>query len=228
MAGMRIITAALALALAAPAWPQAATESWDGLVEVRARRLDSAFLMPGADFRPYRRVMLDEPEVAFRPGWQQSMQRSRTARLTDADAARIREGVAANTTDLFVDEFTRAGFEVVTVAGPDVLRVRTAVVNLFINAPDVPTAGRNRSFTTNAGEATLILEARDSVTGALLARAVDRQEARGLPGPTTRVSNTSEFRNVARGWARIAASRLQALQGISPVPDTLTPGQRLD
>ncbi|WP_448578658.1 DUF3313 family protein [Thermaurantiacus sp.] len=228
MAGMRLLAAAVALALAVPAFAGEAVESWDGLVEVRSRRLDAAFLMPGADFRPYKRVMLDPPGVAFRRGWMQDMQRSRTARLTEADAARIREAVAANITDIFVEEFTRAGFEVVTVAGPDVLRVRTDVVNLFINAPDVPTAGRSRSFTTNAGEATLVLEARDSDTGALLARAVDRQEARGLPGPTTRVSNSSEFRTVARGWARIAASRLQALQAISPLPETLTPGQRLD
>lgn len=228
MTGKLLMAAALALALSQPAPAIAGDDTWDGLVEVRARGLNSAFLMPGTDFRPYTKVMLDEPEVAFRPGWLRDQQRSRSARMTDADAMRIKEGVSANTIDLFVDEFTRAGFEVVTMPGPNVLRVRTAVVNLFINAPDVPTPGRTVSFTTNAGEATLILEARDSMTLALLARAVDRQEARGLPGPATRVSNTSEFRTVARGWARISAGHLRTLQEISPVPEPLTPGQRLN
>ncbi len=228
MTGKLLIITALMLAAAVPVSAGPEGENWDGLVEVRARGLDAAFLMPGTDFRPYTKVMLDEPEVAFRPGWLRDQQRSRSARMTDADAMRIKEGVSANTIDLFVDEFTRAGFEVVTMPGPNVLRVRTAVVNLFINAPDVPTAGRTVSFTTNAGEATLILEARDSMTLALLARAVDRQDARGLPGPATRVSNTSEFRTVARGWARTSAGHLQTLQAISPVPETLTPGQRLN
>lgn len=224
----KLLAVVVALAVAVPAVAQEARDSWDGLVEVSARRLDSAFLLPGADFRPYRKVMLDEPEVAFRAGWMQTMQRSRSIRLTETDAARIKETVAANTTDLFVDEFTRAGFEVVTLPGPDVLRVRTAVLNLFVNAPDVASPGRSRSFTSNAGEATLVLEARDSQTGALLARAVDRREGRGLPGPTTRVSNTSEFRTVARGWARVSAGHLQSLQALSPVPESLTQGQRLD
>jgi hypothetical protein len=41
------------------------------------------------------------------------------------------------------------------------------------------------------------------------------------------VTNKSEFRSLANSWARIAASRLSTLQEISPVPDPLTPGQRL-
>ena len=58
-APMLLIAAALlgsaSLAVAAP------VASWDGLTEVNSRRMDSAFLLPGADFRPYTKVMLDEP-----------------------------------------------------------------------------------------------------------------------------------------------------------------------
>lgn len=218
------------LAVATPATAQApATESWDGLVEVNARRLDSAFLAPGADFRPYTKVMIDEPEVAFRQNWLRDMNRSRSAgrRVTEEDAARIQQSVGASTVDVFSRAFTNAGFEVVTRPGPDVLDLRTAIVNLFVNAPDTMSAGRSTTFTTNAGEATLVLEARDSLTNALLARVVDRRETRGIPGPTNRVTNTSEFRTLANDWARIAASRLGTLKEISPVPDPLTPGQRL-
>lgn len=207
----------------------AAVDTWDGLVQVNARRIDAAFLMPGADFRPYIKVMLDEPEVAFRQNWMRQMNRSRSTgrRVTEADAARIMESVSASKIDIFVRAFTDAGFEVVTRPGPDVLRVSTGIVDLFVNAPDTQTAGRSTTFTTNAGEATLILEARDSETNALLARLVDRRETRGIPGPTNRVTNTSEFRTLANNWARIAASRLSTLKEISPVPDPLTPGQRL-
>jgi len=222
---------ALLLVATSPAGAQApaATESWDGLVEVNARQIDAAFLLPGADFTPYTKVMLEQPGVAFRQSWMRDMNRTRSAgrRVTEADAARIQESVSASTIDIFTRAFTDAGFEVVTRDGPDVLRVDTAVVNLFVNAPDTMSAGRTTTFTANAGEATLVLEARDSQTNALLARVIDRRATRGIPGPTNRVTNTSEFRTLANSWARIAATRLNTLKEISPVPDPLTPGQRL-
>ena len=127
-------------------------ESWSGLVEVNARQFDSAFLLPGADFRPYTKVMLDEPQVAFRNNWLRSVNSGSASRarnrVTEADAERILATVSTNTTDIFAREFERAGFKVVTAAGPDVLRVRIGVVNLFVNAPDTLSAGRSRSFTT--------------------------------------------------------------------------------
>jgi hypothetical protein len=225
----RILLSGIALSMALPATSQTAAESWDGLVEVNARRVDAAFLRPGADFRPYTKVMIDEPEVAFRQNWMRDMNRSRSTgrRVTDADAQRILDSVGSSTVDIFARAFTDAGFEVVTRPGPDVLEVRTGILDLFVNAPDTMSAGRSTTFTTNAGEATLVLEARDSQTRALLARVVDRRETRGLPGPTNRVTNTSEFRTLANSWAGIAASRLNTLKEISPIPDPLTPGQRL-
>jgi hypothetical protein len=222
--------AGLAMLLAAaPVAAQSADDSWDGLVAVNARQLDAAFLSPGSDFRPYTRVMVEEPEVAFRPNWVRDQNRARSAgrRVSDSDVARIKDTVSASTIDSFARAFSDAGFEVVTRAGPDVLKLRTAIVNLSINAPDTRSAGRVTTFTTNAGEATLVLEVRDSDTNALLARVVDRREARDIPGRANSVTNTAEFRSIASHWARIAAKRLNTLQEISPVPDPLTPGQRL-
>ncbi len=210
------------IAVAAPA------ATWDGLTEVNSRQMGNAFLLPGADFRPYAKVMLDEPEVAFRNNWLRDVNRSSSVgRVTQADADRILATTAVNTTDIFTEEFKRAGYDVVTSPGPNVLRVRIGVIDLFVNAPDVRSAGRSRTFTTNAGEATLVLEARDSQTNALLGRTIDRRETRGMPGQANRVTNTSEFRRLAQTWARISAGKLVALKAVSPVPDPLTPGQRL-
>jgi hypothetical protein len=41
-------------------------DTWDGLVEVKPKRMDAAYLLPGADFRSYTKVMIDPSEVAFR------------------------------------------------------------------------------------------------------------------------------------------------------------------
>jgi hypothetical protein len=232
-----LLTASLALLLVAapvaaqqPAQDTAVTESWDGLVEVNARRFDNAFLLPGADFRPFTKVMLDEPEVAFRQNWLRDVNRGSrgaTGRVTERDAQRILDSVGAGKIDLFTTAFNNAGFEVVTRPGPDVLRIRTAIVNLVVNAPDTMSAGRSATFTPNAGEATLILEARDSQTNALLARVIDRRETRRIASRASRVTNSADFRALAADWARIAASRLTTLRDISPVPDPLTPGQQL-
>jgi hypothetical protein len=227
---MRILFTALALAVAAPVL--AASPSWDGLTEVSSRRMGTTWLLAGADFRPYKKVMIAEPEVAFRNNWMRDVNRGRSARrVSQADADRILATVATNLTDVFAQEFTRAGFDVVTKPGPDVLTLNVDIINLFVNAPDTGSSARSQSFTTNAGEATIVLEARDSETRALLARAVDRRQTQnnvGMGTQANRVTNTADFRRLAQGWARTTASKLQGLQAISPVPDPLSPGQRVN
>lgn len=229
-----IVATALMLGSAAVGTTMAAAAEpvWDSLVEVNSRRMGSAFLLPGADFRPYDSVMLDEPEVSFRNNWLRDVNRNTRGgrRVSQSDAERILATTATNTTDIFTAEFERAGFKIAKTAGPNVLRIRTGVVDLFVNAPDVPSAGRSTSFTTNAGEATLVMEARDSQTNALLGRVIDRRQTRGTGGmnnmsQSNRVTNTSEFRALARRWAQISASKLNDLKAVSPVPDPLAAGQ---
>src|SRR5450432_2445340 len=44
-------------------------DSPDGLVKVAPRRMEMAWLRPGADFRLYTKVMVDPTQVAFQPNW---------------------------------------------------------------------------------------------------------------------------------------------------------------
>jgi hypothetical protein len=209
-----------------------APESWDGLVEVQAKKMDAVFLLPGADFRPYTKVMIDPTQVAFHKDWMRSMnqtQRDLSRRVTQEDADRILSAARSNFDDIFGEAFTKAGIDVVTAPGPDVLRVSTAVVNLYVNAPDIPTAGRSYTFTAEAGEATLIIETRDSMTGALMGRVVDRRETRGTTGMqmTTSATNVSEFRALFKQWAGITVKGIDELKAHSPVPTDLKPKQKL-
>ena len=206
-------------------------ESWDGLVEVKAKRMDAVFLLPGADFRSYTKVMIDPTQAAFKKDWMRSMQETRrlSDRPTEEDAQKILEAARTNFGDVFVAAFKDAGYTVVTEPGADVLRISTAVVNLYVNAPDTMSAGRSYSFTTEAGEATLILETRDSLTGALMGRVLDRRETRGTASMqmATSVSNLSEFRALFKQWAGIAVKGMEELKAHSPVPADLKPGQKL-
>ena len=185
-----------------------APESWDGLVQVKPKRMDAAYVLPGADFRQYTKLMIDPTQVAFQKDWQKRINDTRrmSDRVDDEQAQKILAAARTNFDDVFVEEFTKAGYTIVKEPGPDVLRVSTAVVNLYINAPDTMSAGRSYSFTAEAGEATLVLEVRDSLTS---------------------VTNQTEFRALFRQWASIAAKGLEELKSHSPVPTDLKPGQKM-
>lgn len=193
---------------------------FDELVQVRSRQLDMVYLLPGADFRPYKKVMIDPVQVSFRPDWQSRTNRSRGAPrgISDADAEQISQAARTGFEEIFAAAFKRKGYEVVTSPGPDVLRLRPSVVNLFINAPQPTTPGM-RSYVVQAGEATLTLEARDSLTGAILGVAIDRSSTRNLGGVTlaSGPSNRLDFGDLFRSWADIAVRGLEQLRAASPV-----------
>ena len=221
----------LAMFLGTAIADEAAT-NWDGLVEVKPRKMDAVFLLPGADFRPYTRVMIDPTDVAFHKDWMKNMNepsREMSRRISQDEAAEILAAARSNFDDIFNEAFTKAGYAVVTAPAPDVLRVSTAVVNLYLNAPDTMSAGRSRTFTANAGEATVVIEVRDSTTGALLGRVLDRRETMDSAGMqmATSVSNLSDFRQLFKQWATTSAKGLDELKAHSPVPLDLKPKQKL-
>ena len=205
-------------------------QSWDGLVEIKPRRMDAAFLLPGADFRPYTKVMIDPTQVAFQKNWMRRMNETRdlSRRVSQAEADQILAAARAGFDEVFVEEFTKAGYAVVTTPGPDVLRVSTAVIDLYINAPDLGSSGMSKTYTTEAGEATLFVETRDSQTNALMGRVIDRSETQGIAGRTqaNRATNTTEFRLLFQRWAGITIQGLAELKAHSPVPMDLKPGQK--
>lgn len=218
-----------ALLVAVPAANAAdAPKTWDGLTEVKSPKMDVAYLMAGTDFRSYTKVMLDQPEVAFQKNWMRDMNSDINRRVTPKDAERILAAVQTDTSEIFEKAFTKAGYTVVTEAGADVLRIRSAVTDIYVNAPDTMSSGFGRTFTANAGEATLVLELRDGLTNALLGRVLDRRETQGSPGQSTRFTNEAEYRDLASLWAKTSVKGLEALKAVSPVPDPLTPGQKLN
>lgn len=217
-----ICTAALALATAAPFTPviAKAPDNIEGLYKVPSKRFDLVYLLPDADFRSYTKVMFDTPEVAFQKNWQRdynSSIRGPDRRISDEDAQRILDAARTGLTDVFAKVYTKAGYEVVTAPGPDVLRLKTSVVNLDVVAPDLMTAGRSRTFSRDAGSATLVLEARDSRTGALLGSAVDTRDiGDSMPFVRNSVTNRSDFEQAFQYWAKISVDGLNELKQLSP------------
>ena len=215
------IVAAVALAISAPGVAAKAPATWDGMVQVKSKKLGLAYLLPDADFRVYSKVMFDKPEVAFAKNWQRDFNRSAmtlSGRISDKDVRDAVTQAEGSLSKIFPERFTHEGYQVVTEAGPDVLRLGVAIVNLEVNAPERDIPGRSSTFAVDAGEATFAIEARDSLTGQLLGRAVDRREAG--EGPAYRrnySSNLADFEALFDTWARIAARGLTDLRSASPV-----------
>jgi hypothetical protein len=222
---LALVTTGLALAKDIP-------DNWDGLVRIKPKRVDAAYVAPGTDFRAYSKVMLDPTYVAFKKDWMRNINDSSVGvsrDVTEEDARKILEKAKSGFTEVFTKEFQKAGIAVVTAPGADVLRLTPGVIDLYINAPDTMSAGRSRTYTMDAGEATLVLEARDSTSNALLGRVLDRRETQsgGAMMVTSSVTNIADFERLFSQWAKIAIKGFGELKAQSPVPQDLKPNTKL-
>jgi hypothetical protein len=178
---------------------------WDGLVRQRNARLGALFVKPDVDIAVYQNVVLDPVEVRFSRSWNPNRTASDVSRRLDArDVAAIQTRLAELVHEIFAEELNEAGYPIVAEAGHDTLRVTAAIVDLYVSAPDTLPPGRVTIFTADSGRMTLVLELRDSVTGEILARAVDTRTGRRSGGGvtvTSRTTNTADARRAIRVWA---------------------------
>ncbi len=215
------VCAALPASAASKAETKAAVNeimSHDGLEQVKTKQADLVYARPGASLAGYTKVMLGPIDVAFSKSWDPKRPGS-SFRITNEEREDIRSGVAKIVRDEFIKTLqAKDGYQVVDTAGPDVLKLKASIINLYVNAPDVATAGLTRTYVSSAGEMTLVLEAYDSETGQVLSRVVDRQESDmrggGKMSWSNRVMNTSEAELIASDWARKLRKALDKAHGV--------------
>ena len=206
---------ATTLAVLAPLAAAAAElpKSWDGLVLVKSKKLEAVYLAPGADFAGYDKILLGPTEVAFEKHWVQNynLQADFDHQLSDSQAQQIMAAVRKGFQSIFAKAFTNAGYTVVDTPAKDVLRLNSAVANLALTAPDT-NADFSSTYGSSAGQATMILEARDSLTGALLGRALDAEVAGNYWQQLNQVTNWQDFHDVGDQWAKAVVSGLEKLR----------------
>lgn len=218
--GLAIAGLAIATAPALAQRQQPPVE-WDGLMLVDSDRFDVAYLAPGVDFSVYTKVMIDPTQAAFKKDWVRDYNRDAqlSARISDDEALEALTMIQSGFEEVFAQAYRDAGYEVVTTPAPDVLRLATGVVNITVSAPDRMTPSRSMSFAGEAGQAALILEARDSMSGALLGRGVDQREIgdNQFAMRRTSVSNRFDFEQAFEAWADMSADALGKLRSL-PAP----------
>jgi hypothetical protein len=215
----RALTLSLLLAcvFASPASAKKPPQNWDGLELKKVKGLDAVYVRPNVQFAPYKSVMLDPSAVEFSKNWEKSFDFS--DRPDASDMQKIRDNLSALMRERFTVELVEHGYTVVEASAEDTLHVGTAIIDLFINAPDTRDANIKRTYTTSAGRMTLVLEARDGPTGQLLARAVDKQEDDHMGGMmlwTTSATNTNDARRIIDVWAKKLREALDRLNGKEP------------
>ncbi len=191
--------------------------TFDGLHEVTGVRVDKAWARPGFDITGYSKIKLQGAGIEFRPGGESG--RTYLSR-TNADHFEVtpeqRERFQALVTRAFLQELAKSeSFEIVNDPGPDVLLVRGGLIDVVSFVPPEP-VGRSDIYLSAVGEATLVLEIRDSITNAILVRVVDRDAAEDIGGgfsESNRVNNAAEVRRLVNRWARALRERLDQYAG---------------
>ena len=219
---MKIATLfAMAAALAGVAMAQANAEpavTVDGLVAVKSRSLDEVALRPGVDLSTYRSVIVEPARAALRKDWLKDLNTTRgpTRWLTREDAQQITDEAALRLSAMTSMVFQERGYEIAAAPAAGVLRLSLAITDLDVNAPDEPMPGIVKYFVRDAGQATLALEVRDAVSGALLARVVDRGTASEIRqiNRATSVTNEFWFDALFRQWATACATIVSGPAGV--------------
>lgn len=157
-----------------------------GLKKIEDAKSGVAYIDPNADFSVYKRVAISDPYVAFRANWRRDTNRSRLRPVTATQMEKIKSDVASLLKEVFTERLQADdGYEVTKEAGYDVLLVKPAIVDLNINLPETGPRAATVSVSTSAGSAVLYIELFDSVTGDIIGRAADRQEASTATFQTT-------------------------------------------
>jgi hypothetical protein len=203
--------AALILAVTSPFVAAGDTPSspFTGLELVPSKNVGTLYRRPDVDTAAYSKIMIGEPAVEFSKNW--NPRNYGKFGLSAAQLTKIRVGLADMAKSVFAKSLSDGGYEIVTEAGDGVLWITPNIVNVFINAPDVPTAGRSRTYTMDAGSATLALQVNDAVSGTLLAVVLDqRRSGSSSMQWATSVSNRAAAEAMLKGWAEQLKRELDA------------------
>ena len=149
--------------------PSAGPTTPDGLQKRANSRVDSVYAAPGASLARYRRVMIDELDVAFKADWQQ-----RRPEISGLEIGDIRTLAASLFRAAFSAELEKGGYAIVSAPAPDVLRVNAAVVDVDFVPASAAAASVGGKYIVSTADISLVAELRDSTS------VVDRNRGRNV------------------------------------------------
>jgi hypothetical protein len=189
--------------------------SFDGLHLIDNSAFSTAWADPDIDFSRYNKFIAGGAFFEFR-AVKKTRANSRSSMsatefwIDDRDKVKLEEEV----TKVFREELAKSTrFTLTDTPGPDVLIIRGGLHDIMSRVPP-ERVGRSDVFLSDVGEATLILDVTDSMSGETIARAVERRVAGRTGGTAMRSSPAttwSEVRRLARNWATKLRNGLDGL-----------------
>jgi len=193
--------------------------TFDGLHRVDKTVMSAAWVKPDLDLRVYEKLMLVGAGITYAPldeegeRWWPGRSDVTEFPINEEARERFREEVST----AFVEGLSDIeGYEIVTEPGPQTLMLVAGVIDVMSRVPPADECvGRCDIYLTDVGEATLVIELRDSVTGEVLVRAADRRAAEAaFPIDASSVTVWPEVRRLASTWARMVRKRLEDFETI--------------
>jgi hypothetical protein len=187
--------------------PEAET-TFDGLVRIDNARFAMAWVDPDIDLTQYNKIMPGGAEFEFRNVQKTSAMAARRSNesefwISDTDKQRLVDLVS----DTFTEELQRSEhFTFTEEAGPDTMIITGALHDIVSRVPPED-VGRSEIWLRSLGEATLIIELRDSLSNEVIYRAVERRAVESQ-SQMTRAHTATSWAEVRR-WARRWATRLR-------------------
>jgi hypothetical protein len=196
--------------------------TYDGLTKLDKTILDDVWARTDIDLSGYDKVMLQGIGVEFRPVTGPYSGRAGASSVRANTGSRTEFQLDEKTKAIVIEEISAAFseelarskvFEIVDEPGPDVLNLHVGLLDVVSQVPP-DTVGRSEILLSSVGEATIVMELRDSVSNAILVRAVDRRAAESaggaIPIRSNSVTNRTEVRRLGRRWANIVRGGLES------------------
>lgn len=189
------------------------TEPLADLRQVDSSEFDILYIKPGFEPGDYGRLVIDEPEVALDDYWKWTNRRD----VNERDIKRIKASTAKILREQFGQKLSAGDGYSLAWAGEaedkGVLRLKPAMIDLNLFAPDLSTPEHRRTYIRSAGHATLYLDIYDGASGELLLRAIDHDRARDKLRfyEGNRATNYHDFSILVGRWANALRRHLDAL-----------------
>jgi hypothetical protein len=188
--------------------PNAET-TFDGLVRIDNARFVAAWIDPDVDVKQYTKIIPGGAEFEFRAAQKMTASQARRSNerefwISDSNRQRLAETV----TEVFEEELQKSKYFTVTdEPAPDALVIVGGLHDIVSQVPPED-IGRSEVWLRSVGEATLVIELRDSLSNEVIYRAVERRAAENVGHRMIRANTATTWAEVRR-WARRWAERLR-------------------
>jgi hypothetical protein len=180
--------------------------TFDGLHRVDNAGFAAVWVKPGAGLGRYSKILPGEPTFHYRTvkGRSMSGEYEVPEQRRDQFERIVRES--------FRKSFSKSKYyTLATEPGPDTLVLLGAIHDIVSHVPQE--RGREKAFVSEIGEATIVLELRDSESNEVLARAAERRTIAptGDISRSSAVTSAAEIRKTAALWGSKLRDQLDAL-----------------